>query len=286
MEYSVLFQPLFKVNIYHRFFLDDGETPFDIDDATTERQLKGYDISKFIKIIPSQRTQSILSGFRMQMHQLKDGFMVALKVEKIATQPDTYKPFIALDDDIQLDFLLQITNSDFEAYSEVSPINSIPYYFSNHKPYTETPESFNYINRSGDSIYASQFTISDPGFELVKEDLSRFEYKNILGIISLKMKGDNSSHNITLVNGNLPQTLPQFKVLFNNRKTFWRYFEGHNPTPIYSTEPHLKPLVARGTVAIGDGDFDYPAASPRSLSFEKDNNGNITKTFSNIYIIK
>ncbi|MAZ28365.1 MAG: hypothetical protein CL868_14980 [Cytophagaceae bacterium] len=284
MDFNILYKPLFKVNIYHRYFLDDGETAFDVDNATLQKQLRLYDKKEFLTVIPSIRTHKLLKGNRMQLHQLKDGFTVTLQVEKVGTGPDTFRPSIDLRDDIILDFLLKVTDPLFENYSEANPMSSIPYYLSNHRPSTEVPAGFNYINKNHDSQYVTSFSLSEPGFNLVKENLDPVEAKNNIGIISLRMKGDNATHNITLVNGNLPQSLPVFKVLFNNRKTFWRYYKGTATSPSYTTDPQLKPLVKNGTVTIQDGDMDYPAATARSIVFEKDSGGNIVKTFSEIYI--
>ena len=93
----------------------------------------------------------------MQLHQLKDGFTVTLQVEKVGTGPDTFRPSIDLRDDIILDFLLKVTDPLFENYSEANPMSSIPYYLSNHRPSTEVPAGFNYINKNSRVVGALLF---------------------------------------------------------------------------------------------------------------------------------
>lgn len=283
MAFKLTYRPLFELKIYHRYLLDDGETPFDQTPEIQEQQLEKYNFKTFLKVQPSQETQKKLKGHRILFKTTPDTIILFVLSEQVSSDPDVFRPLIAIDDNLQFDFMLRITDSLFSNYSAINAVNEIPYFFSNYKPILEAP-GYTLINTLTDMIPARDYTISGLTFDDLKTAYSPQDLKGVFGIVSLKAKGENQSHNLTLVTGNLPQSLPQFKIIFENRKTFWRYYRSGSVTPEYTTEPDLKPLVKNGMVSISDGEKDYPAATPKSLFFERDSGGNIIKTFSEIYI--
>lgn len=283
MSFSIVYRPFVEVKLFHRYFLDDGETPFDQSVSIQEKQLSKYNAHNFLSIVPTAQTQQALNGHKIVFKKSKDGFVLFINSEKVGSDPDTYIPLIAPADDLKLNFLVYARDSLFENYSEIKAINPIPYLFSNYIPST-APASFPLINRMSDMVPAKDFTIALPTYEHFEDQISKAEKIGLLGIVSLGIKGNSTVYHLTLVSGNLPQNLPQFKILFNNRRTFWRYYRNGSNTPEHTTEPALKPLTANGTVPISLGATDYPNPSPGDLFFEKDGAGNIIKTFSEIYI--
>ncbi len=59
MSFTTTYRVLFNLNVYHHYFLDDGNAAFDSSLTLKSKQLNKYNFKEFCKIVPSQTTQEI-----------------------------------------------------------------------------------------------------------------------------------------------------------------------------------------------------------------------------------
>lgn len=289
MSFNNTYRPLFDIQLLHHYFLDDGNTHFDSNPTLTEKQLSTYSFKTFLSIIPAAETLQKSIGQKIILKETPNGLTLFIKAEETAPNSGLYKPFTPLFQNTTLTFLLYTNDALFENYSMVPSVPSIPFYFSNKKPSTE-PNTFTYIDVMDSTTLVEAYTIHQSTFQNIETILSAQEKIGLFGIIQLEMQGDNTvpidahPRNILNVNGNLPAAGRSFKIQFKNRETIWNYRDAANSSLLHSSEPTLLPLVQNGIVGYSFGGKKRPAAAPTRLVFEKDNNGNILKTISEIYI--
>ncbi|MBV1923953.1 MAG: hypothetical protein KUG68_08005 [Flavobacteriaceae bacterium] len=280
--------PLFTLNIFHKYLLNDGITDFDDTPQLKEEQLRKYNLSDFIHIIPSERTIQDLKGRKLLFKPNNSGITIYVMAEETAPNSGIYTPKRTLDQDFSLDLLLYIKDPLFENYSIVSAVNETPFYFTNKKPATEIAP-YNYIDTTGTTLIEN-YTISETTYGEISKRLAPKEMLQLFGIISLEMAGDDTfpidgfARNIIELNGDLVASTPEFKIQFENRSTIWNYRNTEDDTILNTSDPQELPLVKNGIVVYSFDGIERPVASPNRLIFEKDINGNIIKTFSEIYI--
>ena len=283
MSAQLIYRPLFKVDIYHQYFLDDGLIAFDSNPSLKDKQLAHYDWQAFGQIEPTVKTKQLLANQRLLLKYSNTGFIIFIQVEQISAGINpVYKPLLDLEESLTFDFHLHITNSLFDIYSDLDNVANFPLFFSNYPEFSslETP----FINKNSENKRAKEYASSIELSEKLKKKYTELSRASIKAIISLKVKSSESSYNLILANGNLPQRLPEFNIRFENRKTIWQYFSAQNLNLIHTTEPDSLPLVKNGLVAVSSGNQDYPSAAPNRLLYDKNTNGEILKTYSKIYI--
>lgn len=282
------YMPLFHLNIFHKYFLNDGIVDFDNSPQLKEDQLRKYKVSDFLHIIPSEKTAKDLKGRKLLFKPTDSGISIYVMAEETAPNSGIFTPKRTLDQDFSIDLLFYIKDPLFENYSIVSAVNEIPFYFTNKKPVTEIAP-YNYIDTT-DSTLVENFTISEATYSETTKRLAPKEMLQLFGIISLEMSGDDTfpidgfARNSIEINGNLVANTPEFKIQFENRSTIWNYRNTEDDTILNTTDPQELPLVKNGIVVYSFDGIERPVASPNRLIFEKDINGNIIKTFSEIYI--
>ena len=283
MSAQLIYRPLFKVDIYHQYFLDDGLIAFDSNPSLKDKQLAHYDWQAFGQIEPTVKTKQLLANQRLLLKYSNTGFIIFIQVEQISAGINpVYKPLLDLEESLTFDFHLHITNSLFDIYSDLDNVANFPLFFSNYPEFSslETP----FINKNSENKRAKEYASSIELAEILKKKHTELSRASIKAVISLKVKSSESSYNLILANGNLPQQLPEFNIRFENRKTIWQYFSAQNLNLIHTTEPDSLPLVKNGLVAVSSGNQDYPSAAPNRLLYDKNTNGEILKTYSKIYI--
>ena len=278
MSAQLIYRPLFKVDIYHQYFLDDGLIAFDSNPSLKDKQLAHYDWQAFGQIEPTVKTKQ-----RLLLKYSNTGFIIFIQVEQISAGINpVYKPLLDLEESLTFDFHLHITDSLFDIYSDLDNVANFPLFFSNYPEFSslETP----FINKNSENKRAKEYASSIELAEILKKKHTELSRASIKAVISLKVKSSESSYNLILANGNLPQQLPEFNIRFENRKTIWQYFSAQNLNLIHTTEPDSLPLVKNGLVAVTSGNKDYPSAAPNRLNHDRNTNGEILKTYSKIYI--
>ncbi|MEZ4794839.1 MAG: hypothetical protein R2773_05080 [Flavobacteriaceae bacterium] len=287
MSFSITYKPLCSVNFYHRYFLDDGLTAFDATNALKNEQLQKYDFREFMKLIPSEETLGKLNGHKVAFKVHPSGFH--LYVSSTETAPNTYAPLIPLAQDLKLTFLMYIKDGIFENYSTVGANPTIPYFFSNKKPFTEGG-SFRYIDLETTTHDLEDFEIVADTYTELQKKLTGAELIGLFGILQLEMAGDDTTgidgntRNVLHTDGTLQSNPNTYKIQFKNRNTIWNYIDPTDQSLIHSSDPTELPLVKNGIVGYSFNSAERPSAQPDRLVFEKDGGGNIIKTISEIFI--
>ena len=273
------------------FFLNRGIDEYLVmSDTEKANQLNEYNITSFFDIWATNETRRKLEGHRLVFRNLGAEIVVWSKV----TESDDTEPFIDLADDLSLTFLLKKKDTYFYNYTLLKLENAGKlYYFSNKRESTE-PVAFPLINQSGDnSIINENFILSPAGITNELENLTALEKDNLYGIIKIHMKGENASLNVTDAQGKLLSPYKTFEILFENRKTAWRYFfdtgqtttgaddvkieDGDSKVLITKTD---QPLTQKGFVSIKLSGVELP--NPNSELIKPDSTS--SKIYSEIYI--
>lgn len=289
MSFTTTYKRLFTVNLYHHYFLDDGNIAFDNNQNLKEEQLSKYNFEDFCSIVPSEETEKLLKGQKLVFKTTTNGFNLYAKAEETAPNSGIYRPFITFPQSTVLNFLVYVKDSLFENYSTVNPKPAIPYYFSNKKPVSEGV-SFNYIDLETTTLPIENFTINQTSYDEIGNALSVKEKIGLFGIISLEMAGDNTipfdgnARNILNANRTIPANPKIFKLQIKNRSTIWHYRNASDSTLLHTTDPNELPLAKNGIIGYTFNGKEQPSAFPSRLIFEKDGGGNIIKTISEIYI--
>ncbi|MBT3385298.1 MAG: hypothetical protein HN778_05335 [Prolixibacteraceae bacterium] len=291
MAFSVKYKPLFVVNILHQYFLNKGTDEYlTMSDADKVVQMSGYNINDFFAVVPSSNSLQKINGHCLIFKTTSDGFTIWGKV----SETDETEPFIALADDLNITFLLKYKDTGFLNYTNLKLENSNKlYYFSNQRLETE-PGTFPLINQSGNNtVVGEDFILSDDGTTDELEKLFLSEKENLYGLINIVMKGDNASLNLTDTQGKIVTPIKTFELLFENRKTTWRYIfnddqkvknkddvkkeNGDSKRLITKNE---QPLTQKGFVSVELGGIELP--NPNSRLIKPDSSSN--KIFSEIYM--
>ena len=284
MSFNHTYRKLCTVNLYHQYFLNDGEDRFDDTDSLKAEQLEKYDFQSFMQIVLSRRTKKLFAGQKIVMKQNRSGFVLWIQAEDTATE-GIYQPKIDLALTEELHFLLYATDPLFENYSTVESVPSIPFYFSNKKPATELG-AFSEINIEAEvpQTPVEDYDITAITYDTLSEALTKEETQGLFGIISLSVQADTALNSL-LDTGGLTQTsTPVFKVQLRNRETFWSYLNATDGTLIHKT-PTVLPLVKNGIVGhTFITAAKRASAEPNRLVFVKDGSGTIIETISEIFI--
>ncbi len=221
MTFTIQYKPLFQVNILHKYFLNRGENEyFTMSENDKIKQLDKYDFNTFFSVYPTTETQKKLNGYNLVFKPLNSTFTVWSKV----TGTNKNKPFIAFDNDLSFTFLVKPKESAFFNYSNLKLENAGKiYYFSNRKPASE-PGTFRLINLAGNTNCVNQkYVLSENSIKAELDKLTVSEKVNLFGIIRIYIKADKPVQHITNSLGRIKNPHKIFELLFDNRKTTWRY---------------------------------------------------------------
>ncbi|MEO0528158.1 MAG: hypothetical protein AAFZ89_13080, partial [Bacteroidota bacterium] len=139
---NITFKRLFEVQFLHDYFLTsaDGSSFFEKNEAEKREMIRKklahniYDVKNLFEIIPSDTTRQRMSEYRLMMARTALGFIVGVQVtSEIQAGELVYKPDLAMDDSVHLEFSVSPKLPFFEAMSNLSlryPLPSI-HYFSN-----------------------------------------------------------------------------------------------------------------------------------------------------------
>ncbi|MBN2635667.1 MAG: hypothetical protein JXR61_05310 [Prolixibacteraceae bacterium] len=291
MSFNIKYQPLFAVDILHSFFLDKGTDEYIAMNADDKKeQLKKFQSSDFISIVPDSETLRMISGYSLVFKPTNTGLTVWTKMDE--TTPDL--PFIIPLNGLCFTFLIRLKDQLFYNYSDVDLDQyGKLFYFSNRRLAGES-NSFPLIKLSGDnSFISSDFVLSDDGAENELLKLNEAEKQQLFGIVRIYISGENSSLDILDANHKIPQPPKYFEIFFNNRKTIWRYIfhadqavknkddvkkeNGNSRILITKTE---KPLTKNGFVSIKLDKDELP--NPAINMIKPDNVSH--KNYSEIYM--
>lgn len=275
MSFSITYGLLFEVTLFHNYFLNNGEETFaSMTDTDKEKMLQQFNTDAFTIIIPTLETNVALKNYKMVFKKTKTGFKVYIKVK----ETDETDPFIKIPADLNLKFLIKINDYQFGNYTDLDFVQNQIFLFSNVKPLTE-PVSFEYIPKINDNkLISNDYVVSEETTAAFISTLHPLEKQDIFGLISLNLQGDNSSGNIVNNSGKIIS--PNFKIHFDNRKTFWIYINRKTGTEIKTDT--VKPLTRSGFVEI-DPDNDLIPAQPSGTQYQNPSVKSIIKINSDYY---
>lgn len=290
MAFSVKYKILFKVNVLHHFFLNKGITEFStMSGADKEKQLDVFDCNAVFSIVPTRLTQEKLNGHNLVFKNSTTGITVWSKV----SDNDNQVPFIAFDTELSFTFLIQLKDPLFYNYTNLKLENADKfYYFSNRRLNTESV-LFPLISLAGDNITIDEnFILSADNQKAELAQLAADEKNNLFGIIRISIKGETNLQSITDDLDKIQDPFKTFEILFNNRKTTWRYFfaqdqkvknkddvkeeDGDKKRLITKTE---QPLTQRGFVSIELDGKELPNPNAQLIKTDTSN-----KYYSEIYM--
>lgn len=292
MTFAITYKPLFEVKILHLYYLNKGDLEFFLmNDNDKEKQLAGYDISTLFRIVPSTVTQNKLEGHKLVFKQHNNGFTVWVNVSDV----DGSTPLIALDDTLELSFLLKLNAHTFFNLTHLDLSNAGKlFFFSNKHLNTESP-GFPLVSLStGNFAVNDDFVLSSDGEKQVLKDLSGQEKNGLFGVIRISMKGESASLDVTDAQHKINDPFASFQLIFENRKTYWRYFfstdqkvkknkddvdfENGNPRQLITNTDH--PLTDKGFVSIELDGAELPNPDAGMIK----PNGADNKIYSEIYM--
>lgn len=267
---------LFEATFLHGYFLNDGETAFDaMADENKIKMLSKYKHDYFIEVNPTMETVTLLKNLKLLYKKNKTGFSIYSKVDEL----DPADPFVNIPASLKLDFTIRTKDYQFENYTDLEFSTTKLFYFSNVKPSTE-PITFKYIPKIEDSMFISNsFMISEKTSSDVMSSLDFRESKGLFGILSIVMIGDSPANSVLTPSGKLKTPGLNFKIHFDNRKTFWKYI--NKKTPITLETNSAKPLTNSGFVEI-DPSTDFTPAAPAG-QYPNPTVKSITKIASKFY---
>ncbi|WP_167612485.1 hypothetical protein [Maribellus sediminis] len=292
MTFAITYKPLFEVKILHLYYLNKGDVEFfSMNDNDKEKQLAGYDISTFFRIVPTSVTQNKLEGHKLVFKRHTSGFTIWVNVSEV----DESTPLIALDDTLELSFLLKLNAHTFFNLTHLDLSNAGKlFFFSNKRLNTESPGFPLVPLSSGKLAVNDDFIASSDGEKQVLKELTSAEKNGLFGVIRVSMKGENASLNVTDAQQKISEPFASFQLLFENRKTYWRYFfntdqkvkknkddvdfEDGNPRQLVTNEEH--PLTEKGFVSIELDGAELPNPDANMIK----PNGADNKIYSEIYM--
>lgn len=288
MSNSYKYETLFEVKMLHLFYLNKGTSNFhSMTDSEKSKQMKDYEFEKFLSITPSIKTAKKLKGFKSLIRKNGASFTVLVQVD--ATNDTT--PFVAIDKNEELTFLLKLKDFNFHNYTGFNIATSDCLYFSNKRLSSES-SSFPLIKIAGDNAsISSDSVLSTDGKDEIDDVLEQKESLNCFAVLRIHFQGESSSLNVLDGDGN--RMNPVFEVQFENRSTTWRYIFNSDQSPknsddvivensddkILITETE-KPLTNRGFISVNLGDNELPNPSSKLIKYDKTN----SKYYSEVYI--
>jgi len=275
MSFAATYGLLFEVTLLHNYFLNNGEETYTgMSAAKKQKMLQQFNTDAFASITPALETNTVLKNFKMLFKKTKTGFRIYIQIK----ETDESDPFIKIPKDLNLKFLIKLNDYQFENYTNLDFALTQLYLFSNVKPLTE-PVSFEYLPKINDNkLISNVYLASEETSAHLIAALQPSEQQNVFGLISLTVKGDNTSGNIVTNLGKLIS--PNFKIHFDNRKTLWKYINRKAGTEIKTNA--AKPLTRSGFVEI-DPLTDFTPSQPPESQYPNPSVKSITKINSEYY---
>lgn len=291
MTQTTTFKTLFKVNVLHQYFLNKGNSNyFSMSESDQLKQFNAYNINRVFQIIPHYETIEKMRGYNLIFKMVNDGFVVMAKVSEI----DTNLPFVSIEDDFNLIFLIQLIDPNFYHYTglDLSDTGKVSY-FSNRQHKDEL-NTFPLINIRGDNVgITANYLLSDKIAINEFEKLAITKADRLFGIFRIFMKADNSDLDVLTSEGKIPTHCQTFEVLFENRKTLWRYIFNQNQPVLADDDVEIEgsdlkilvskkshPLTEKGFISINLGTVELPNPNINMIVPDEVND----KIYSEIYM--
>ena len=149
-----MYTTLFNINIYHSYFLDEGERSFfELNGGNngvtplTEKEKKvlerHYDIADYLTIVPAQETKDKLKNHRLLLRNHAKGIRILNETiqetaEENNVEVTRYSPIITLSETLTFTFYIKVHDAYFENYSKIVEKNQHQLYLLSNKNTTVT----------------------------------------------------------------------------------------------------------------------------------------------------
>ncbi len=291
MTFLVKYKPLVQVNILHQYFLNKGTVKYaNMSKAEKEKQLIGYDVSNFLTLQPTAKTRQKLNGHKMVSKIFKSGFTVWTRI----SESDDSLPFIAIDDSLELTFLLKLNTSTFFNFSDFEFETADKLFFFSNQQLSSEAGNFPLIKKAGtNQSVSANYVLSDLSALAELKELTLDEKKNLFGIVRVHMKGKTNGLNVLTSNHKIRSPFQVFELNFKNRKTTWRYIFNKNQQVKNNDDvkkeagnaqllitKQVQPLTSNGFVSIELGGVELPNPTANMVKPGTTNN----KIYSEIYM--
>ena len=252
MSCSQLYRTLADVQVLHEYYLNNGPDPFRGMDANQQRLMfKNYAFNGFLQVIPTAQTRRIMQNRKLLLRTNPVGLQVLAQVEPaMPNEPAT--PFISLDNDLELNFLVKIGDPAFEIYTDLTLKKKEIFFFSNIKPAGSPPDfpPLPVLPDQGDDpqYITNDFRLNEPSSTKILDimQVSQEDRIGLLGVLVLRMHG--TPNQITDNDGKVPADPITFVMEFANRSTTWKYYFQNSDYYAETTNP--KPLTKNGYIVI------------------------------------
>ncbi len=252
MSYSQQYRTLADVQVLHEYYLNSGSDSFRGMETDQQRLMfKNYAFNGFLQVIPTAQTRRIMENQKLLLRTNPVGLQVLAQIEPtITNEPAT--PFISLDNNLELNFLVKIGDPAFEIYTDLTLKKKEIFFFSNIIP-AGAPVGFPVLPvlpaQENDPEYITNaYRLDDMVSKSVldKMQVSQEDRIGLLGVLVLRMHG--TPDQITDNNGKVPAEPITFVMEFANRSTTWKYYFQNSDYYAETTNP--KPLTKNGYIVI------------------------------------
>lgn len=118
MSITITYGILFEVKVMHHYFLNKGETAYDVmSDAEKANMMLKYDARQIFEIVPTDECRKMLTAHNCVFKSTSTGIIVGLRAESDGTEPIKFKPFTDLADDLMFTFMVRLRDMDLMNYT-------------------------------------------------------------------------------------------------------------------------------------------------------------------------
>ncbi|MEP0264731.1 hypothetical protein [Dokdonia sp.] len=273
MSSTIKYLPIFNLNILHNYFLDtiDNGNVVVFDDTEKPEVLSTYNVSDFLRVVPSKKTQRVLKNHRVVFKTTTNGTTCFISVD----QDD--KPVIDATD-VTVDLLIYSRDTLFEKYTDLETSPKRIYFFTNDIDHTGDRIDVLTDATATDLEQYKVLATSDKYEELLSA-LDGREQRSLLGIVSIKLD--------QLIPGGIVEDTPtELKIVLKNRKTIWVYLDQKDGSLVSQTGTP-QPFMHKGNIIPRNGlgvAIPYRMATPSDAFAYQTNGGLPIQT--QVYIYK
>lgn len=239
MSSTIAYLPIFNLNILHNYFLDktDDDNIVVFDDTQKPEVLSTYNVSDFLRVVPSKNTQRVLKNHRIVFKTTSLGATCFISVN----QDD--KPVIDATD-VTVDLLIYSSDTSFEKYTDLDAKKKGLYFFTNDS--TQADNEIDDLTSTATNLEDyivlanSEDQEESEKYEALLSTLTGTEQRSLLGIVSIHLNDV-----LDAVTGAVGDP-KEFKIALKNRKTVWVYLDQDGSEVL--TTGVVQPLMHKGNI--------------------------------------
>jgi hypothetical protein len=190
MGFRIIFKNLLEIKLLHHYFLDKGIVRYDTMSPEEKDKLEEkYDIRNILDITPTGDSMNLLSAHRCVYKSTPMGILVGIKAEPDDLLPGIFNPFISMEDDLSLRFILRLKDAGFANYTAL-PLKG------------NSGSMFIFKNYSGPASTAHPSLsaippVYKPGEEYLPGDMLSDHESNQTRLFTARIKTSNDTSNVS-----------------------------------------------------------------------------------------